>query len=193
MNMEPKQINILHRWTGAVLFAATVPGDSVHPMRDAVVQAVAAKANLTCANLSDANLTRADLTGANLSDANLTRANLSDANLTRANLSDADLTRADLTGANLPSPTVVLLARWGALTPDLTRQAMAYDAACHPDPTAFDRWAAGGACPYEGVKVQRACNFTESRELWDASVPCPRPYDLMTAILAEKCPTKETP
>jgi len=69
----------------------------------------------------------------------------------------------------------------------MTVEAMRYDAACHPDPAAFDTWAAGGVCPYNGVKVQRACKFTERRDLWSPG-PCPRPYDLMAAILAEKCP-----
>jgi len=146
------------------------------------------------ADLSGADLSRAYLSGAYLSGANLSRAYLSGANLSRAYLSGADLSGADLSGAYLCAPTMLLLARWGSLSPALTAKAMAYDAACHPDPTAFDRWAASppGPCPYQGVKLERACVFTESRELWDPSIPCPRPYDLMVEILAEKCPDWST-
>jgi hypothetical protein len=59
------------------------------------------RANLSGANLSRADLSGADLSGANLSRADLSRANLSGANLSRANLSGANLSRADLSGANL--------------------------------------------------------------------------------------------
>ena len=62
---------------------------------------------------------------------------------------------------------------------------MEYDAGCHPDRSAFDRWAAGGDCPYSGVKVQRAANFTEDRRLWGKGKVC-TPYNLMTRLLAEK-------
>jgi hypothetical protein len=82
---------------------------------------------------------------------------------------------------------VVLLCQWRILTEGLTSLAMAYDAACHPDPSAFTRWAQGGPCPYDGVKVQRACNFTERRELWKPGLPAPRPYDLMVALIRHCC------
>ena len=58
-------------------------------LRDVVVGAIDAGADLSWANLS-----RADLSGANLS-----RANLSGANLSRANLSWANLSLASLSGA----------------------------------------------------------------------------------------------
>jgi hypothetical protein len=202
-------VQIVSRWTGVVLFTATIPADSPQPMRVAVEQAAAAKANLYGANLTRANLDGANLDGANLDGANLDGANLYGANLYGANLYGANLTRANLYGANLyganltranlyganltranlPSPTMVLLASWGDLPEPLTRQAMAYDAACHPDPEAFARWAASptGKCPYDGAKVGRACNFREARKLWDPALPCPRPYDLMCAILEAKC------
>jgi hypothetical protein len=159
-------------------------------------------ADLRYANLSGANLSDANLSGANLSDANLSGANLSDANLRYANLSGADLSGADLryanlsgadlgyanlSGADLPSPTIVLLARW-TVSDILCRDLMAYDAACHPDPMAFTAWARGGPCPYNDVKVQRAANFKEKRELWDANAVLSRPYDLMIRVLTENCP-----
>ena len=64
---------------------------------------------------------------------------------------------------------------------------MFFDATNHPEPAKFDAWAKGGQCPYSGVMVSRAANFRESRELWGKGVSC-RPYDLMTRVLAEKCP-----
>jgi Family of unknown function (DUF5758)/Pentapeptide repeats (8 copies) len=72
--------------TGTILFTA-----AVSTVKDLVVAAVKAGANLS----------RADLSRANLSGANLSRANLSGANLSGANLSRADLSGANLYGANL--------------------------------------------------------------------------------------------
>ncbi len=126
------------------------------------------KAALLLAISSGANLRYADLSGADLSGANLRYANLS--------------------GADLPSPTIVLLACW-TVSDALCRDLMAYDAACHPNPMAFTAWARGGPCPYNDVKVQRAANFKEKRELWDADAMLSRPYDLMTRVLTENCPT----
>jgi uncharacterized protein YjbI with pentapeptide repeats len=96
---------------GLVLFES-----SKTTQREAILDAVANRANLygadlcgadlrgadLCgADLSDANLSGADLRGANLSDANLRGANLSDANLSGANLSGADLRDANLSDADL--------------------------------------------------------------------------------------------
>jgi len=146
-------------------------------------------ADLSGANLSYANLSGANLSGANLSYADLRGANLSGANLSGANLSDANLSGANLSDANLPSPTIVLLASWGTVSPSLCRDLMAYDAACHPDPSAFTRWAKGqSGCPYSDVKVQRAAVFAEKREHWDETATMRRPFDLMNDVLAEKCP-----
>jgi hypothetical protein len=144
-------------------------------------------AYLRGADLQGADLQGAYLRGAYLQGADLRGADLRGADLQGADLRGADLRGADLRGADLPAPTIVLLAFWGALSGGLTADLMRLDAACHPDPTAFDRWAAGGSCPYEGVRVQRAAEFKEVRELWVPG-PCPRPYDLMVAVLAEKCP-----
>jgi hypothetical protein len=104
-------------------------------------------------------------------------------------LASANLSGANLSGADLPSPTMVLLASWGEVSPTLCRDLMAFDAACHPDPTAFTRWAERTAgCPYNEIKVQRAAQFREKREHWDATAPLRRPYDLMIDVLAQKCP-----
>ena len=137
--------------------------------------------------LTGVYLAGANLAGANLAGANLAGATLDGANLAGANLARADLDGANLDGATLPAPTVVLLALWGTLPDDLTRHLMRYDAACHPDPARFDVWAAGGACPYDGVKVGRAAHFTERRGIWSPG-PSERPYDLMVRVLAAKCP-----
>ena len=160
-------------------------------------------AYLSGADLSGADLIRANLSGAYLGGANLSGADLSGADLSGANLGGANLGGADLRGANLsgakvhnvswPSPGVVLTAQWENLTDTLTQQCMAFDAACHPAPSAFDKWAAtdDGPCPYTDVKVQRAINFKERRHLWDRALVAPRPYDLMAALLAHCCDTSE--
>ena len=145
-------------------------------------------ANLYGANLRGANLCGADLCGANLRGANLYGADLCGANLCGANLYGADLCGANLCGANLPSPTVVLLASWGNVSDELCRDLMTYDASCHPDPTLFTKWAEGGSCPYNNVKVDRAAIFAEVKILWKENLPLCRPYDLMVRVLAEKCP-----
>jgi hypothetical protein len=164
------------------------------------------EANLSKANLREANLSKANLYGANLSKANLREANLREANLRWVDLRWADLREADLYGANLrwadlreadlyganlrwaqlPSPTMILLASWGKVSDELCVQLMRYDAACHPDPIAFDRWVDGGGCPYESRNFQRAAGFEENRELWSPGKSL-RPYELMVMVLEEKC------
>jgi len=89
---------ILHRYTGAVLYASETA--------DSIVSAVLEAIN-NRANLSGANLSRANLSGANLSGADLRRANLSGANLSGANLSGAYLSGADLRGANLSGANLI--------------------------------------------------------------------------------------
>ena len=84
---------------GAVLFSAAVT-----TVKDLVMAAVVAGANLY----------GADLYGANLSGANLSRANLSGANLYGANLYGADLYGADLRGANLSGATLYGANLYGA-------------------------------------------------------------------------------
>jgi hypothetical protein len=161
---EPKEIQILHKFTQAVLFKAAVT-----TITDCLAIAIGS--------------------GANLSGADLRYADLSGADLRYADLRYADLSGADLSGANLPSPTMVLLASWGDVNPELCRDLMIYNAACHPDPSAFTRWAnRQSGCPYASAKVQRAADFQERREYWSDTAPLRRPYDLMVRVLAEKCP-----
>ena len=116
MNKIAKEIvNILHRFTGAVVFSAEIEckPDELPSVKLglAVKCAVKADANLAGANLADAYLAGANLAGANLAgaylaDANLAGAYLADANLAGATLADANLAgatlaRANLAGANL--------------------------------------------------------------------------------------------
>jgi Family of unknown function (DUF5758)/Pentapeptide repeats (8 copies) len=71
---------------GVVLFSAAVV-----TIKDLVVAAVKARADLRGADLREANLSRADLRGADLREANLSRADLREANLSRADLRGANL------------------------------------------------------------------------------------------------------
>ena len=89
-------INILHRWTGAVLLTAEAA-----TVREAMEAACRSGANLIGANLIGANLIGANLSGADLIGADLIGADLSGANLSGANLIGADLSGADLSGAKL--------------------------------------------------------------------------------------------
>jgi hypothetical protein len=96
-------IKIRNRWTDDVLYSST----QATTVRDAVIEAVASRANLSGANLIDANLSGANLIDANLSGANLSGANLVDANLIGASLSGASLIDANLSGANLSGANLV--------------------------------------------------------------------------------------
>ena len=83
------QVEIKHRWTGAVLYACEVPQEhSGMAMRYALEKAVAIRPRIV--------LRDADLRGADLRDAVLRGADLSGADLSDADLRDADLRGADL-------------------------------------------------------------------------------------------------
>jgi hypothetical protein len=189
------KFEIKNRFNAEVVFSTEAQSFKI-----AVELAVKAGANLRSADLSSADLSSADLSSADLSSADLRYANLHSANLRSANLSSADLRSADLRSAdlsyanlhsanlrsaNLPSPTMVLLSTWGAVEAKLTADLMMYDASCHPDQTAFDKWANGGPCPYSDVKIQRACNFQERKELWGKG-KFRKPYTLMLRLFKEK-------
>jgi hypothetical protein len=154
-----------------------------------LIEANLSRANLREADLIEADLIEADMSGADLSRADLSRADLIEANLSRANLSGANLRGANLSGADLryiPAP-LVLLAQWGELPDALTLDLMRYDAANHPEPERFLRWADDGPCPYSGLSLARAANFTERRELIKADflgLPVKSAWDL-TCELAE--------
>ena len=95
-------VDILNRWTRAVLYHS-----DLSDVREALVAAVKSGANLSGADLSGANLSGANLSGAYLSGADLSGADLSGANLSGANLSGAYLSRANLSGAKGLNPLLV--------------------------------------------------------------------------------------
>ena len=107
--LHPMQVEIKHRWTGAVLYACEVPQEhSGMAMCYALEKAVAIRprivlrgADLSGADLRDADLRDAVLRGAVLSGADLSDADLRDAVLRGAVLRDADLSGAVLSGADL--------------------------------------------------------------------------------------------
>jgi hypothetical protein len=90
-------IEIRNRWTNAVLYRS----ETAKTVREALVEAVSARANLAGANLAGAYLAGANLAGANLADANLAGADLADADLAGADLAGANLAGAYLAGAYL--------------------------------------------------------------------------------------------
>jgi hypothetical protein len=109
------QVQIKHRFTGAVLFECDAP-ESGFAIRHALERATKERAylrdadlrgadlrdaDLSDADLRDADLRDADLSGADLSGADLRGAYLRDADLRGADLRDADLSGADLRGAYL--------------------------------------------------------------------------------------------
>lgn len=97
--------DIKDRWSGEVMFTASIDADEDTPLGAkiglAVRWALGAKKPLARANLTRANLTGACLAGADLAGADLAGANLVGADLARANLDGADLAGANLDGANV--------------------------------------------------------------------------------------------
>ena len=145
--------------------------------------------NFAGSNLRYANLTRANLTVANFNGTSLFKANLTGANLRGASFARTNLYGADLTGALLPSPLMVLQCHWGTCSDELTVELMRYDAANHPDPGAFDAWAADpnpGQCPYRNCVAARAVDFNEMSELWSPG-PAKSALELMNMLLKEHC------
>jgi hypothetical protein len=96
--MSKIKIEIKSRVTGSVLFEYEKEDNTI---KDTVIKAVEAGADLRGANLGGANLRGADLGGAYLGGANLRGADLGDADLGGAYLRGADLGGANLRGANL--------------------------------------------------------------------------------------------
>jgi len=93
-----KTIEIKNRFTGEIIYTYISENATI---KDAILDAIKNKTNLSGAYLSGADLSRADLSEANLSEANLSRADLSGAYLSGADLSGADLSGANLFGAYL--------------------------------------------------------------------------------------------
>ena len=142
--------------------------------------------NLSWSNLSGSNLSGSNLRGSNLRGSDLSESDLSESNLRWSDLSGSNLRGSNLRGSNLPSPGMILLAQWGEVSDSLCIELMRYDAANHPDPSSFDRWAETGSCPYEDCPVQRSVNFTQRRNLWSPGPGRPA-YELMVQLIREKC------
>ena len=148
------------------------------------------KANLVEVNLRRADLCISNLAGANLAGANLELAyflgaNLCGANLRRVNLCETNFYEANLEGAKLPSPSMILLADWGVVSPELCRDLMNYDMSMHHDQSLFLKWKETGNCPYDELRYERAASFVEDREHFDPEVPLCKPFDLMIRLFKE--------
>ena len=89
-------MRITHRQTAELIFESPCS-----TMRETVLAAIKAKADLRSADLSSADLSSADLSYADLRSADLSYANLSYADLRSADLSSANLSYANLRSANL--------------------------------------------------------------------------------------------
>jgi hypothetical protein len=89
-------IDILHRWTGAVLFRS-----QANTMKEAVAEAVTVQAPLRYAALRAEDLTGALLAGGDFAYADFREAKLAGADLTGASVQSATLRDADLAGALL--------------------------------------------------------------------------------------------
>ena len=78
------KIEIKNRWTGKLIFEYESENNTI---KETVLKAIEAGADLSKANLSKANLSKANLSGADLSGADLSWADLSRADLSKADLS----------------------------------------------------------------------------------------------------------
>ena len=104
-----KKIEIENRFRKEIIYTYTSENATI---KDALLDAIKNKANLSRANLFGADLRGADLRGADLFEADLSGANLSRANLFGADLSGADLSRADLSRANLSRANLQPFCKW---------------------------------------------------------------------------------
>jgi len=92
------KLQIKNRFTGSLIFEYESENNTI---KETLLEAVKAKANLRGADLYGANLHGANLYGADLRDADLYGADLRGADLRGADLRGANLYGADLYGANL--------------------------------------------------------------------------------------------
>jgi hypothetical protein len=92
------KIEIKNRWTDAVIFSHEVEENT---MAITVLAALAAGADLICANLSRADLSGSDLRGSNLRDADLSGSDLRGSDLRGSDLSGSNLRGSNLRGSDL--------------------------------------------------------------------------------------------
>jgi hypothetical protein len=111
-------------------------------------------------------------------------ADLRGANLRGANLWGADLKEANLEFHQFPSIRLLSSMNLGDLSPELSLELMRRDALAHPNPELFDKWAAGGDCPYKDV--ERFWLFEVKRNIWSPGPPQMTDRDLILAICKYK-------
>lgn len=178
-----------------------------------LTESIIDKADISWANLAGAKLTRAsffksDLYGANLTGATLTEsrltmsrlayANLTDATLCNAQLDNTILYMANLRGANLAGAKLNLHdALQIAFTDrELIAIAMQIDAANHPDPESFDRWAAHDdcVCPFSLPNSYRLISgFEPDKTLWKPGKPKMSLYEFWLEVAASQNITLSNP
>lgn len=148
------------------------------------------RANLEGANAKKANFKGAILYHANLSDANFNYTNLTGADLRNSHIYATSFFKANLKHARLPSALVFLQASWYSdkLPNSLIQDLMNFDAQNHPNPQAFDGWGAGGPCPMNDVKLDRAIPFFgENRQLWCPNRTVKSPFELLKELIKATC------
>jgi len=109
-------IEILNRYTKAVLYKS----ESATTVKEAVVEAVTAKCDLSYIDLSYSDLSYSNLRGIDLRGIDLSYSNLSYSNLSYSNLSGSNLRGIDLRGSNLSGSKELppIAAAQIAITPD---------------------------------------------------------------------------
>jgi hypothetical protein len=89
-------MDIKNRFTGTILYSSTCP-----TLREAVIEAIKRKVNLSGSDLSGSNLSGSDLRGSDLSGSNLSGSDLRGSDLRGSDLRGSDLSGSDLSGSNL--------------------------------------------------------------------------------------------
>ena len=173
------QIEIKNRFNDKVLFALETKS-----LKLAVEVVVKSKANLRGADLREANLREADLRGADLWRADLREANLWRADLREANLWEADLWEAKIKFSKFPSISLLSNINLGQLPSNIAKELMRRDAAAHPHPEKFIKWAKGGDCPYQNEEL--FWKFKQERKVWRRGKPTMSDADLIFAICKAK-------
>ena len=179
---------------GADLYEADLCGANLREanLREANLRGAKLRgANLREADLREADLCRADLYGADLYGADLYEANLREADLCRADLYGADLREANLREANLvfskfPSIRILSGLSLGNLSASLSVELIRRDAAAHPFPERFQKWANGGECPYQDEEYFWIFNYEQGKALYTPGNPTMTDVELIKAICSEK-------
>jgi hypothetical protein len=89
-------MDIKNRFTGTILYSSTCP-----TLREAVIEAIKRKVNLSGSDLSGSDLRGSDLSGSDLRESNLRGSDLSGSDLRDSDLRGSNLRDSDLRGSNL--------------------------------------------------------------------------------------------